>query len=40
MAPFYILKKIDNLNFQQVEVVRYFQTAKASGLKLFAENFS
>jgi len=33
MPPFDILKKIDAVNFDRVEVVRDFQTAEARELK-------
>ena len=36
--PFDILKKIDVVNFEWVEVVRNFQAAKKRELKLFAES--
>jgi hypothetical protein len=38
--PFDILKKIDVVNFEWVEVVRNFQAAKKRELKLFAESLS
>jgi hypothetical protein len=36
--PFNILKKIDVVNFQWVEVVRNLRAAKKRELKLFAES--
>ena len=36
--PFDILKKIDVVNFEWVEVVRNLQAAKKRELKLFAES--
>ena len=36
MPPFDILKKIDAVNFDRVEVVRDFQTAEACALKAIA----
>ena len=38
--PFDILKKINVVNFEWVEIVRDFQTVEARELKLFAESLS